>query len=197
MGDVPREEFVPEAVRADAYADGALPIGSGQTISQPWVVAAICSALELEGGERVLEIGTGSGYSTAIIADLVGPRGSVMSAELVPELAKKARTTLGRLGYDRVVVSAGDGVEAAAEGAWDAIAVHAAAPAVPPSLARALGPGGRLVIPVADGGSDMLTAFRRAAEGGASGEPLLTPTFVASCRFVPLLGESGFPSSGR
>ena len=100
MGQVPREEFVPEELREQAYADGALPIGHGQTISQPWVVAAICAALELRGGERVLDVGGGSGYSTAVIAELVRPGGRVRSYELVPELAdRREARRLRRLGY--------------------------------------------------------------------------------------------------
>ena len=101
MGRVPREEFVPEELREHAYVDGALPIRHGQTISQPWVVAAICSALELRGGERVLDVGGGAGYSTAVIAELVRPGGHVRSYELVEALAIRAEATLAHLGYDR------------------------------------------------------------------------------------------------
>ncbi|MEJ7876017.1 MAG: protein-L-isoaspartate O-methyltransferase, partial [Solirubrobacterales bacterium] len=128
MGSIPREEFVPKRVRQEAYADGALPIGHGQTISQPWVVAAICQALELRGGERVLDVGGGSGYATAVIAALVRPGGAVRSHELIPELAARARQTLERLGIREVEVRDGDGAAAPGED-WDAIAVHAAAPA--------------------------------------------------------------------
>lgn len=196
MGAVPREEFVPSRLRADAYADGALPIGHGQTISQPWVVAAICSGLELRGGERVLEVGTGSGYSAAVIAALVRPGGFVRSAELVEGLAKGARATLGRLGFGDVEVLAADGATAAEAGGWDAIAVHAAAPALPTALVGGLRPGGRLVIPLREGNADMLTAFRRVDDGSGT-EASLTHTRIAACRFVPLLGESGFPAEGR
>ncbi len=148
MGTVPREEFVPDRLRGDAYADGALPIGHGQTISQPWVVAAICASLELRGGERVLEVGGGSGYSTAVIAELVRPGGAVRSFELVPELAISARETLGRLGYGETEILAGDGTGATDE-TWDAVAIHAAAPEVPttlirrPAIRRAHGPSTR------------------------------------------------------
>lgn len=199
MAEVPREEFVPEAVRDRAYTDGALPIGHGQTISQPWVVAAICAGLRLRGGERVLEVGSGSGYSTAVLASLVRPGGSVLGFELVPELAERASQVLGRLGYDEVEVEAGDGGldDAPRSAQWDAIAVHAAAPAVPRPLARALKPGGRLVAPIAEGSADMLTSFVREDDGGPEAEPSLRAEPIAPCRFVPLLGESGFPSSGR
>ena len=195
MGSVPREEFVSPELRAEAYADGALPIGHGQTISQPWVLAAIVQALELAGGERVLEVGAGSGYSTAVLAWLVRPRGRVCSYELVEKLAERARATLGRLGIAEAEVRAGDG--AASHGqTWDAIAVHAAAPALPEALAKALRPGGRLVIPLATGRADVLTVFRRTGEG-ASIEPRLEQSEIAHCRFVPLLGISGFGSSER
>jgi len=195
MGDVPREEFVPTRVRREAYADGALPIGHDQTISQPWVVAAICQALGLRGGERVLDVGGGSGYSTAVVAALVRPGGMVRSHELVPELAARAKRTLARLRYTEAEVLAGDGTEATGE-EWDAIAVHAAAPALPAPLAASLRPGGRLVVPVATGRADVLTAFRR-TDDGTSGEVELERKEIARCRFVPLLGEYGFASADR
>lgn len=195
MGEVPREKFVPERLRRDAYADGALPIGHGQTISQPWVVAAICAALELRGGERVLEVGGGSGYSTAVIASLVRPDGTVRSYELVPELAERAARTVARLGYGEAEVLTGDGA-AATGGEWDAIAVHAAAPRVPGTLVGSLRPGGRLVLPLATKQADVLTAFRR-IDDGAAREPKLEQRKIAECRFVPLLGESGYASRDR
>lgn len=188
MGKVPREEFVPERWRDRAYADGALPIGHGQTISQPWVVAAICEALELTGDERVFEVGTGSGYSAMVLAQLAA---EVTTAELVPELAEAARQTLARLGVPNVGVIAGDGSLEAPGGPYDAIAVHAAAPAIPAGLARALKPGGRMVAPIAEDGTDMLTAFRRVDSGE---DPTLERRAIAPCRFVPLLGEGGFGS---
>jgi protein-L-isoaspartate(D-aspartate) O-methyltransferase len=190
MGEVPRERFVPERQRARAYDDGALPIGHGQTVSQPWVVAAICEGLELAGAEEVLEIGTGSGYSTAVIAKLAR---RVVSIELVEELAQSAARTLAELGCENVEVHAGDGTGDVAEPqSYDAIAVHAAAPALPESLARALRPGGRLVIPIAERGSDLLVVFRR-TDDGSGDEPTLRRRTIAPCRFVPLLGERGFP----
>jgi len=189
MGEVPREEFVPPERRRQAYEDSALPIGHEQTVSQPWVVAAICEGLELRGGEDVLEVGTGSGYSAAVLAAMAR---RVVSVELIAELAGRARETLARLGYDNVEVLAGDGSgELAQPGSFDAIAVHAAAPGLPGALARALRPGGRLVIPIAEGGTDLLVAYER-RDGGGGGEPELRRKVIAPCRFVPLLGEGGF-----
>ena len=195
MGSVPREEFVPPRHREKAYEDGALPIGHGQTISQPWVVAAICAALELRGGERVLEVGGGAGYSTAVIAELVRPGGVVRSYELVEALAERAKRNLLRLGYREAEVSTGDGAAGTGE-EWDAIAVHAAAPRLPAQLAESLRPGGRLVVPLATRRADVITAFRRTDDGSAR-EVTLERTEIAECRFVPLLGDSGFPSRDR
>ena len=191
MLEVPRDAFVPERIRDRAYEDGALPIGHGQTVSQPWVVAAICEGLELAGDEEVLEVGTGSGYSTAILALLAR---HVRSIEIVDELAERAAATLAELGYSNVEVSAGDGSgEVAGPQSVDAIAVHAAAPALPGGLVRALRPGGRLVIPIAEGGADLLVAFRR-TDDGSGDEPELRRRAIAPCRFVPLIGEGGFPA---
>lgn len=195
MGEVPREEFIPKRLRREAYADGALPIGHGQTISQPWVVAAICQALELSGGERVLDVGGGSGYSTAVVAALVRPGGTVRSRELIPALAAQAKLALTRLDYPEAEVLVGDGT-ATAEEEWDAIAVHAAAPALPALLVASLRPGGRLVVPLATDRADILTAFHR-IDDGSSGEVELDRREVARCRFVPLLGESGFATADR
>ena len=191
MLEVPRDAFVPERIRDRAYEDGALPIGHGQTVSQPWVVAAICEGLELAGDEEVLEVGTGSGYSTAILALLAR---HVRSIEIVDELAERAAATLAELGYSNVEVLAGDGSgEVAGPQSVDAIAVHAAAPALPGGLVRALRPGGRLVIPIAEGGADLLVAFRR-TDDGSGDEPELRRRAIAPCRFVPLIGEGGFPA---
>ena len=187
MGRVPREQFVPEEVRRRAYADSALPIGHRQTISQPWVVAAICQALALDGSESVLEIGTGSGYSTAVLAQLAR---SVISFERVPELAEGARAALERLGVEGVEVVLADGSRGHQEAApYDAIAVHAATPEAPHSLIAQLAPGGRLVVPIATGSSDLLTAFR--SEGTAE-SPTLRQETIGPCRFVPLIGAEGF-----
>jgi protein-L-isoaspartate(D-aspartate) O-methyltransferase len=185
MGAVPREHFVPKQVRASAYNDSALPIGHEQTISQPWVVAAICQGLELRGGERVLEVGTGSGYSAAVLALLAG---EVISVERIEALADDARAALADLGLSNVEVIAADASGGLAGRApFDAIAVHASAPALPPGLASQLAPGGRLVIPIAADGADVLTAYRRAGD-----EPELEEHVIGPCRFVPLIGREGF-----
>src|SRR6476659_9914523 len=145
MAEVPRDQFVSERYRSRAYADSALPIGEGQTISQPWIVAAICQALELEGGERVLEIGTGSGYSACVLSVLAG---SVLSVERLPELAARARLALAAAAVPGVEVEVvvGDGSRGLPDRPpFDAIAVHATAPAPPQALLGQLADGGRLV----------------------------------------------------
>ena len=183
MSAVPRELFVPERLRPRAYADGALPIGDEQTISQPWVVAAICEALELRGSEPVLEVGTGSGYSTAILARLAG---EVISIERFERLAVQARGRLAELEVANVEVRVDDGSVGAPDRApFDAIAVHATAPAAPRALLDQLAPGGRLVLPISEPGADMLTRITRGVEG-------MTTHRIAPCRFVPLVGEQGF-----
>lgn len=183
MGEVPREEFVPEGHRSRAYADSALPIGEGQTISQPWIVAAICQAMELEGGERVLEVGSGSGYSAAVLSRLAA---EVIGVERLAALAARARRTLDALGAENVELLVGDGTRGVPERSpFEAIAVHATAPAPPRTLLAQLADGGRLVVPIAAEGADLLTVFRRA---GAE----LVREEIAPCRFVPLIGEEGF-----
>jgi protein-L-isoaspartate(D-aspartate) O-methyltransferase len=184
MGEVPREAFLAKNQRRRAYADSALPLAEGQTISQPWIVAAICQALELRGEERVLEVGTGSGYSTCVLSLLAA---RVLSIERHDSLARGARETLASLGVENVEVLTGDGTQALPEQPpFDAIAVHAAAPAPPPSLLRQLAPGGRLVVPIAGETAEMLTLFRRGTEGEVEAET------IGFCRFVPLIGEEGF-----
>ena len=183
MRAVPRERFVPEALRARAYEDAALPIGSGQTISQPYMVAAICQALSLHGGEVVLDVGTGSGYQAAVLAELAD---EVHTIERVPELADGARRVLAEAGYDRVHVHVGDGTLGVPDEApFDAIAVAAAAPAIPESLYEQLAPFGRLVVPVGSRRGQELQLVVRSPEG---------PATIRSvpCRFVPLLGAEGF-----
>jgi protein-L-isoaspartate(D-aspartate) O-methyltransferase len=188
MAAVPRERFVSERLAGRAYADSALPIGDEQTISQPWVVAAICQALELRGGEKVLEVGTGSGYSTAILARLAA---RVISLERFASLAEQAAERLRLLELDdRVEVRVGDGTLGAPDQApFEAIAVHASAPAPPPALLEQLAPGGRLVLPVAEPGADVLIALTRTDEG-------FEERRIAPCRFVPLVGEHGFSDRG-
>ena len=186
MARLPRERFVPEERRAIAYADEALPIPAGQTISQPWIVARMTELLAPRVGERVLDIGTGSGYQAAILA-LLGAR--VVSIERQPELAESARARLAELGFgDQVEVRVGDGSLGDPTGApWDGILVAAAAPAIPNPLRDQLSPnGGRLVIPV--GGrhrQDLLLVVRH---GDIWDEQNDGP-----CVFVPLVGEQGFP----
>jgi protein-L-isoaspartate(D-aspartate) O-methyltransferase len=184
MGEVPREAFVPPGLRHRAYADSALPIAERQTISQPWIVAAICQAMELRGGERVLEVGTGSGYSAAVLS-LLAPE--VVSVERHQALALRAREALASVAITNVELIVGDGSRGVPERApFEAIAVHAAAPAAPPALIEQLAEGGRLVVPLsADEETDLLTVLRR-----RSGD-LETET-IGPCRFVPLVGEEGF-----
>jgi protein-L-isoaspartate(D-aspartate) O-methyltransferase len=183
MARVPRELFVPEEVRARAYDDAALPIGSGQTISQPFMVAKICEALALAGHERVLDVGTGSGYQAAVLAELAA---EVDTIERIPELAERARSNLEAAGHGKVRVHVGDGTRGLPERApFDAIAVAAAAPHLPQSLYEQLEPRGRLVVPVGKRGIQRLEVIVRSPEG---------PAVVRSvpCRFVPLVGEEGF-----
>ncbi len=192
MASVPRELFVPERYRRRAYADSALPIGHGQTISQPWIVAAICEALALEGSERVLEIGTGSGYSAAVLALLAQ---EVITIERVEELAVAARELLAEIGVTNVEVVVADGSAGLPERApYEAIAVHATAPAPPSSLIEQLSPGGRLVVPIATDTADILTVFRRLEDevDPKTGEGL-ERTVIGPCRFVPLIGNEGYP----
>jgi protein-L-isoaspartate(D-aspartate) O-methyltransferase len=183
MAEVPREQFVAERYRSRAYADSALPIGEEQTISQPWIVAAICQALELEGSERVLEVGSGSGYSAAVLSRLAA---EVIGVERHGSLAADARRALDRIGVENVELLVGDGSRGVPEQApFEAIAVHAAAPAPPRTLLGQLAEGGRLVVPIAGDGADLLTVFRRS---GAE----LRREEIGPCRFVPLIGDEGF-----
>jgi protein-L-isoaspartate(D-aspartate) O-methyltransferase len=180
---VPRELFVPEDLRERAYDDAALPIGAGQTISQPYMVARICEALALRGDEHVLDVGTGSGYQAAVLAELAA---EVDTIERIPELAEQARANLVTAGYERVRVHVGDGTRGLLERApFGAIAVAAAAPELPRTLYEQLEPRGRLVVPVGKRGVQYLEIVVRSPEG---------PAVVRSvpCRFVPLVGEEGF-----
>jgi protein-L-isoaspartate(D-aspartate) O-methyltransferase len=183
MATVPREAFVPPRHRHRAYADSALPIGEAQTISQPWIVAAICQALELSGVERLLEVGTGSGYSTAVLSLLAA---EVLSVERLRPLAHSAGEALDSLALGNVELVVGDGSRGIpGRGPYDAIAIHAAAPAPPPELLAQLVEGGRMVVPVASSATEILTVLRRR---GDEAEALA----LAPCRFVPLIGEGGF-----
>ena len=183
MGRVPRELFLPEGEADLAYEDGAFPIGFGQTISQPFIVASICSLLELTGDERVLDVGTGSGYQAAVLAELAR---DVTTIERVPELCDRARAVLARAGYDRVDVRLGDGSLGVSERApFDAIAVAAAAPTVPRALYEQLEEGGRLVLPRGSRWGQELVQVVRTPDGPAERTSI-------PCRFVPLVGDEGF-----
>ena len=179
---VPREAFVPVALQREAQADRPLDIGHGQTISQPYIVAAMTEALRLQGSERVLEIGTGSGYQTAILAELVP---LVRSVEIVPELSWRAQKALFDLGYENVEFRVGDGALGWAEaGPYDAILVAAAPATVPPALLEQLAPGGRLVIPVGSTADNQeLQLWTKDAATGA-----LDRKVLMLVRFVPLIG---------
>jgi protein-L-isoaspartate(D-aspartate) O-methyltransferase len=187
MGRVPRELFVPADERTRAYCDAALPIGYGQTISQPYMVALICRELGLSGRERVLDVGTGSGYQAAVLAELAE---EVHTIERVPALAERAQQSLELAGYaDRVHVHVGDGTRGDPTHApFAAIAVAAAAPGLPPTLYEQLEPNGRIVLPVGSRREQRLEVVVRSPEG---------PAVLRSvpCRFVPLLGEEGFHGS--
>jgi protein-L-isoaspartate(D-aspartate) O-methyltransferase len=183
MERVPRELFVPEAERLRAYEDAALPIGHGQTISQPYMVARICEALAVRPGHRVLDVGTGSGYQAAVLAELSA---EVVTIERIPELAEQARANLAAAGYERVEVRVGDGSLGVPDRApFDAIAVAAAAPGLPETLYEQVRLGGRLVVPVGGQRAQRLEVIVRSPEG---------PAVIHSvpCRFVPLVGEEGF-----
>jgi protein-L-isoaspartate(D-aspartate) O-methyltransferase len=183
MGEVPREAFVPERARDRAYADSALPIAEEQTISQPWIVAAICQALELEGSELVLEVGTGSGYSAAVLARLAA---HVVSIERHEGLSTAAAEALDSLAVANVELFVGDGSVGVSQRApFDAIACHATAPAPPLTLIDQLADGGRLVVPISGRENDALMLLRRQGE-------LVESEPISPCRFVPLIGEEGF-----
>jgi protein-L-isoaspartate(D-aspartate) O-methyltransferase len=178
MARVPREAFVPDGLAPLAYSDRPLALPFGQTISQPYVVAYMCEALALQGNERVLDVGTGSGYAAAVLAELAG---EVDSVELIPELARAASAALAAAGYERVSVHVGDGsLGLSSRAPFDAIAVAAASPVLPPALWEQLGAGGRIVLPLGGRSMQRLCAFCRTAEG-----PRLLSSMPA--RFVPLV----------
>jgi len=184
---VPREEFLPPQVREYAYSDMPLPIGYGQTISAPHMVAMMCEYAELEEGMYVLEVGTGSGYHAAVIAEIVGPEGHVYSVERIPELAMFAKRNLERTGYgERVTIIIGDGSRGFEPAApYDAIIVTAAAPSIPRPLVEQLRVGGRLVIPVGPRYEQVLYVCTRTEKG-------VVVEKTVPCVFVPLVGEYGW-----
>ena len=181
---VPRHLLVPEALRAQAYRDAALPIGEGQTISAPSIVAAMTEALELRGDESVLEVGTGSGYQAAVLSRLAA---RVTTIERRPGLAARARSALDALGVANVIVHLGDGSRGRpADGPFDAIVVTAAAPDVPAPLVAQLAAGGRLVGPIGARAQQVLVRVRRGEDGALRREDL------GPCRFVDLVGDHGW-----
>jgi len=183
MRAVPRHAFVSDSFSGEAYEDHPLPVGGGQTISQPYIVALMTSHLELAGNEKVLEIGTGSGYQAAILAKLAR---EVHTVERIPELAESAKKTLKALGIKNVIVHIGDGSLGWPESApYDRIIVTAAAPAVPEELTAQLKPGGRLIIPVGERWSQMLEEWEQTDAGQQKRN-------VLPVVFVPLLGEKGW-----
>ncbi len=186
MARVPRERFVPAHLQAEAYADRALPIDCQQTISQPFIVALMTQSLHCEGSEKVLEIGTGSGYQTAVLAELAD---QVVSMERYRKLSEQAGLLLGELGYRNVVLVCGDGTCGWPELApYDRILVTAAAPQYPIPLFEQLAEGGLLVIPLGDREYQMLYAIRK-----TGGKPQAEK--ICPCRFVPLIGQYGWPES--
>ncbi len=186
---VPREAFVPERLAEFAYDDTPLPIGEEQTISQPFVVALMAEALEIRPGDKVLEIGAGSGYAAAVLSRLAR---EVWTVERHPSLAREARERMARLGYRNVHVLHGDGTLGWPEHApYDAIVVAAGGPEVPPALLDQLAAGGRLVIPIGpDLRTQNLVRVRRRADGSVVREDL------GGVRFVPLIGAQGWPEEG-
>lgn len=186
FAEVPRHRFVPPLHHHAAYGDGPLPIGQGQTISQPYMVAVMVQALDLGADDVVLEVGAGSGYAAAVLSRIVR---RVVAIERIGALASRARATLAELGYDNVEVVEGDGSLGWPPGApFDAICVSAAAPGIPPALVEQLAVGGRLVVPV--GGHDWQTLLRvtKEADGATRTDDL------GGVRFVPLVGAEGWPT---
>ena len=185
MASVPRERFVPPHLVSMAYQDVALSIGEGQTISQPTMVAEMTAALRLLPRDKVLEVGTGSGYQAAVLADL-SPEGMVVTVERLPSLAARAEATLRELDYRNVVVEpAGLAPGCPERGPYDAILVAAASPGIPPSLLAQLRVGGRMVLPVGPREQQELLLVLKTGEG-------VSISALGPCRFVPLLGAEGF-----
>jgi protein-L-isoaspartate(D-aspartate) O-methyltransferase len=187
MEKIPREAFVPDDLRESAYGDNPLPIGEGQTISQPYIVALMTEALELKGPEKVLEIGTGSGYQAAVLAEIVQ---EVYSVERVTSLTEKAKQVLEKLGYRNVHFKVFNGTLGWPEHApYDAVIVTAGAPEIPAPLVEQLKEGGRLVIPVGDSLSQDLLKIRK-----VRGKPLTED--LGAVQFVRLVGEHGWEAKG-
>ena len=183
MRKIPRQEFLPEAIRGMAYTDNALPLGEGQTMSQPYMVALMTESLRLKGTERVLEIGTGSGYQAAVLAELCE---KVYTVERIKTLADRARATLDRLGYKSVAIKVYDGTYGWKEMApFDAIVVTAGSPDIPAPLVEQLKVGGRMSIPVGDRYGQRLITVIKTAEG-------MTTEQSIPCVFVPLIGNHGW-----
>lgn len=183
MEEVPRHLFVPPSLAASAYGDAPLPIGEGQTISQPFIVAEMTQALRLSGTEKVLEIGTGSGYQTAVLCRLAR---EVVTVERIGPLQEGARALLEELGFGNVRFRTGDGTEGAPEDApFDRVLVTAAAPAIPPPLFEQLRDGGIMVVPLGERYEQELIRVRKA--GGEARKE-----YLGGCRFVPLVGKYGF-----
>jgi protein-L-isoaspartate(D-aspartate) O-methyltransferase len=186
MGKIPRHLFVDEGLVNQAYDDNPLPIGDRQTISQPYIVALMTEALQLTGKEKVLEIGTGSGYQTALLAELAD---RVLSIERIAPLAYKARTILESLNYFNVLIWVGDGTYGwKDESPFDAIIVTAGAPAVPDTLKHQLAAGGRLIIPVGDRQAQTLMKLTRLSDDPDD----IKTEDLGGCRFVNLIGEHGW-----
>ncbi len=183
MGRIPRHRFLPPERQAEAYLPRAVPIEQGQTLSQPFMVALMSQELRLQGGEKVLEVGTGTGYQAAVLAEMGA---QVYSIERYEELARSARLHLDELGYRQVQLSVGDGSRGwPAHAPFDRILVTAAAPRIPQALLEELGPEGLLVAPVGDRDLQTLWILQRGEEGERVREG-------CACRFVPLVGEEGF-----
>ncbi len=189
MGRIPRELFVGSVMQPRAYEDGPLPIGQGQTISQPWIVARMTELLELDGHEKALEIGTGSGYQTAVLAVLAE---QVVSVERIGELARGARKRLSDLGLTNVTVLKSDGTMGRSDYApFDVVLVTAGAPAVPERLVEQVKAGGRVVIPVGDAKMQALRRLTRQPDA-EDGSLRWTEETLEQCRFVPLIGRFGW-----
>lgn len=185
MARVPREEFVAEHFHGQAYEDHPIPIGFGQTISQPYIVALMLEALSVEASDSVLEVGTGSGYQTALLAELAE---RVYSIERHAQLARSAEAVLQRLGYSNEIVIVGDGSEGLPEHApFERIIVSAAAPQLPAALIQQLADCGRMIIPIGPPNAQELQLVRK-REGKA------VVDYLEACRFVPLIGGQGYPS---